>query len=287
MSLEELLEEYLQDLVRNRGRTTRTAANYRNTLKSAVARAPQWSAEELQDVVATDASGEPYASSTRNHRITIVKAFSKYALARGVIPADTAANLKRTAPPHVARVAISAQELERVLKVVRCRPAGWVRTRDEVLVLMPYYSGLRVSEMVSLDWDQVDMLSRIARSVVRKGGGTTDVHLHTGLVEPLQALLETTPTAEGPVFINATRRGRLSVRAVQKLYRRLGEHTGLGPRFHPHAGRHAHATALLRNDTSVEIIRQSLNHRSLQTTQRYLHGDPSLVAKAIDRLPSI
>ncbi len=54
--------------------------------------------------------------------------------------------------------------------------------------------------------------------------------------------------------------------------------------LHPHALRHAHATALLRQGSSTEIIRQSLSHSSIQTTQRYLHGDMDLLRTALEQL---
>jgi integrase/recombinase XerC len=62
---------------------------------------------------------------------------------------------------------------------------------------------------------------------------------------------------------------------------------GLSTTLHPHALRHAHATALYRAGVDLRVIGQSLNHASIRTTQRYVHTDIETLRTALDKLPSL
>lgn len=150
-------------------------------------------------------------------------------------------------------------------------PAQW---RDRALLEVAYSSGLRVSELVALNWDDIDPEVALVR--VRQGKGDKERIVPIG--EPAIAALETwrhrmpraRPGSEPAVFINL-RGGRLTVRAVQKMLAQRLAGGGVRNRITPHGLRHSFATHLLDHGADLRSIQEMLGHASLSTTQRYTH----------------
>lgn len=279
------LEAYLHHLADDLRRASSTISGYEAELRLLLARQVPMEPEQIAAFVTRSTQGELLAPTTRNRRLAIVRGFTRYLVAQGVLPADPTACIARAKVPSTRKVALSVDELSRVVAVVLRSPRGELRARDLALLFLLFYTGLRVSELQRIQVDQIDLDAGLLRRATRKGGGTTDVVLHPCAAEAVRAWLLVRPATGSALFPRGN--GRLTVRAVQKRLRMLGEAAGLGSRLHPHALRHAHATALLRCGISTELIRQSLNHASLQTTQRYLHGDLGMVRSAIGQLPDL
>ncbi|MFZ5478331.1 MAG: tyrosine-type recombinase/integrase, partial [Myxococcota bacterium] len=202
--------------------------------------------------------------------------------------------------PRRSRSALAQADLERVVGVLLAEPPSWRRTRDGTLLLLFFYTGLRLTEAHRLDVDQVDLGGGVLRAALRKGGDVTDVVLHPCLAAQLAVWLQVRPRAQAGASFSqenestpagclfpAERGARLSKRQIQKRLKALGEAAGLGVALHPHLLRHAHATGLLREGVATAVIQQSMNHHALATTELYLHGDLGLVRLAIARLPAL
>lgn len=150
-------------------------------------------------------------------------------------------------------------------------PAQW---RDCALLEVAYSSGLRVSELVALDWEDID--SELAVVRVRHGKGNKERIVPIG--EPALAALDDwrqrmpAPRAgsERAVFINL-RGGRLSARAVQLMLAGRLAGGAVGNHITPHGLRHSFATHLLDHGADLRSIQEMLGHASLTTTQRYTH----------------
>ncbi|MCK6565113.1 MAG: tyrosine-type recombinase/integrase [Dehalococcoidia bacterium] len=279
------LDAYLRHLADDLRRATSTIAGYEAELRLLLARQVALEPETIAAFITRTEDGELLAPTTRNRRLAIVRGFTRYLVAQGALATDPTASIARAKVPADREAALTVDELSQVVAVVVRSSTGALRIRDLSLVLLLFYTGLRVSELLRLDVDQVDLDAGLLRRATRKGGGATDVVLHPCAAEALRAWLQVRPSSGGGLFPRGN--STLTVRAVQKRLRALGLAAGLGTRLHPHALRHAHATALLRCGISTELIRQSLNHTSLQTTQRYLHGDLGMVRAAIGQLPDL
>jgi integrase/recombinase XerC len=145
--------------------------------------------------------------------------------------------------------------------------------RDRAIMETLYSSGLRVSELVGLDWREID--EDIGMLTVRAGKGNKDRVVPAG--EPaLDALREwrrVMPVAwehDGPVFTNL-RGGRLTTRSVEKMLERRIAAAGLATAITPHGLRHCFATHMLGAGADLRSIQEMLGHASLATTQRYTH----------------
>ena len=148
--------------------------------------------------------------------------------------------------------------------------AGW---RDRAMAETLYSCGLRISELVALNWADLDLEMGMVR--VRHGKGNKERIVPIG--EPaLQALaqwrqhLPVDSGPRGPIFTNL-RGARITTRSVELIVARLLARSGVANRITPHGLRHSFATHLLDHGADLRSIQEMLGHASLTTTQRYTH----------------
>jgi integrase/recombinase XerC len=147
--------------------------------------------------------------------------------------------------------------------------------RDRAILEMLYAAGLRVSELVGLDWPDVDLSARMVR-VMGKGSKERMVPFGRPAAAALRQWLERWETVRDPadsgepVFLN--RRGtRLSDRDVRRVIDRWVDAAAVARGVHPHTLRHTFATHLLEGGADLRAIQELLGHSSLSTTQKYTH----------------
>jgi integrase/recombinase XerC len=161
--------------------------------------------------------------------------------------------------------------------------------RDRAILEMFYASGLRLSELVALDLDDVDLSGRLVR-VHGKGGRERIVPFNRSAATAVrrylrdrETLVRQAPTPRAaarsarrarvrsnPLFLNY-RGGRLSTRSVDRLVRRYVAACSARLGISPHALRHSFATHLLEGGADLRAIQELLGHARLSTTQRYTH----------------
>lgn len=156
--------------------------------------------------------------------------------------------------------------------------------RDRAILELLYSSGLRLAELVGLDWDMLDRGEGTVR-VTGKGAKTRLVPVGRKALEALgawrsaSALLPARDPAA--VFVNLQGR-RLSARTVQVRVRRAGLVQGVPGRAHPHALRHSFASHVLQSSGDLRAVQEMLGHASISTTQVYTHLDFQHLAKVYD-----
>lgn len=141
--------------------------------------------------------------------------------------------------------------------------------RDRAIVELFYASGLRVSELTSLDVGSLDLRQKLVR-VVGKGCKERILPIGRKSFEALQTYLEARgmPADEEPLFLNG-RGGRLTPRSVQRNLKARLIKAGIIKDISPHALRHSFATHLLDGGADLRSIQELLGHASLSTTQKY------------------
>jgi integrase/recombinase XerC len=165
-------------------------------------------------------------------------------------------------------------------------PSTALSLRDQALLELLYASGIRVSELVALDMQDVDLHSGTLR-VQGKGRRERQVFFGKTAAQALRAYLEERPSApQGQaipaLFVNH-RGGRLSTRGVQLLVKKHCQRTGLPARTSPHTMRHAFATHLLDNGADLRAIQELLGHQQLSTTQKYTHVSTDRMLEVYDK----
>jgi len=158
----------------------------------------------------------------------------------------------------------------------------FIARRDQAMLELFYSSGLRLSELVGLNLDQLDFTAGLVR-VVGKGNKVRELPVGSKAREALQAWLPLRTLAgpaDGAVFIGQQGR-RLGARAVQLRVRQAGVRE-LGQHLHPHMLRHSFASHLLESSQDLRSVQELLGHADIGTTQIYTHLDFQHLAKVYD-----
>ena len=147
-------------------------------------------------------------------------------------------------------------------------------------------AGLRVSEVVPLRVEDVELNQRKGHVVVRAGKAPKErtVPLPKAAREALREYLATRPPWAGErLFVSRTGRP-IAPRDVQRLVEKAARKAGLSRRVTPHVLRHTHATRALRQGVDLATVARLLGHESLTTTARYLRPDEARVAEMVEEL---
>lgn len=156
--------------------------------------------------------------------------------------------------------------------IAAARTSGRHQSRDRVLIVLMYRHGLRVSEAVSLRWDQVDLKAGLLH-VNRLKNGVPSIHpLHGPELRQLRDLRRDYP--DGPYLFVSERGGPMTASNVRKLVARAGVAAGLPFPVHPHMLRHACGYKLANEGHDTRALQHYLGHRNIQHTVRYAELSP-------------
>jgi integrase/recombinase XerC len=237
--------------------------------------------------------GQARASAAR--KLAATRTFLRYLRREGLIDDDPGAMV--ATPKRDIRMPAHLSEQEMVALIGAASEATPLGRRDRAILELFYASGLRLSELVGLDLDHVNLSGRMSR-VLGKGGKQRLVPFNTSAAKAIRAYLNDreaivrgTARQDGqegkgrrsgpsslsrqsrlrhPLFVNY-RGGRLTVRSVDRLVRRYVAATSARMGISPHALRHSFATHLLQRGADLRAIQELLGHAQLSTTQRYTH----------------
>jgi len=228
------------------------------------------------------------SGSSSARKLAAIRLFGRYLRLEGKIAGDPGALVGT--PKHEQKIPthLEVGEVERLLSMPDAtQPLG---RRDKAILELFYASGLRLSELVSLDLEDIDLNGRLVR-VQGKGGREREVPFHRSAAAAIRSYLKDRTTliaginskqGTSPAVINFARRrnnplflnyrgGRLSTRSVDRLVRRYVSECGDRLGISPHALRHSFATHLLERGADLRAIQELLGHVRLSTTQRYTH----------------
>jgi len=218
--------------------------------------------------------GNSRASSAR--RLAAIRSFGRYLRREQHIDQEPGALVATPKQELKVPARLEIPEVEALLAGPDATtPLG---RRDRAILELFYASGLRLSELVGLDLEDVNLGSRLVR-VLGKGGKERILPFHRNAGDALraylgdrEALARCAPerATEAPLFLNY-RGGRLSTRSVDRLVRRYVSATSARMGISPHALRHSFATHMLERGADLRAIQELLGHARLTTTQRYTH----------------
>lgn len=168
-----------------------------------------------------------------------------------------------------AREYLTAHEVTALEEAARS--TGRYRHRDATLILIAYRHGLRVSELVSLRWEQID-LSAGTLHVNRVKNGSPSVHPLRG--PELRALRRLQRDFPGPYVFSTERKGPLTASTVRHIVKRAGKLAGLPFQVHPHMLRHACGYKLANDGQDTRAIQHYLGHKNIAHTVKYTELAP-------------
>lgn len=278
--MKEQVRRFLDYIVEEKGYSENTLAAYRNDLSQflefAGPRVDSWAAvtrELIMDYIMRMKSGQEYASSTVARKVAAIKSFFHYLVDTGKLEDDPTATLDSPKIRKRLPKAISAEELE-VLLAEPAEEETPKALRDRALLEVLYGTGLRVTELVSLDVDDVNLASRTLRVVRAKDDAERIVPIHERAIEPLRDYLERgriqllRDPQEKALFLNH-RGHRLTRQGLWLIVKHYVREVGISEDITPHTLRHTFATHLVEKKADLEYVQELLGHANLSTTQVY------------------
>jgi integrase/recombinase XerC len=228
--------------------------------------------------------GNSRASAGR--RLAALRTFARYLVREEVLDADPTALVGAPRSSHPLPAYLASEDMDRLLAAPDAETVAG--RRDRAILELFYASGLRLSELVDLDVEAVNLAGRVAR-VHGKGGKERLVPFNTATSTALRAMMADRAGLDSAassstgrtdrhrrrrqaLFLNL-RGGRLSTRSVDRIVRRYVRQAAIAQGISPHALRHTFATHLLQAGADLRTIQELLGHARLGTTQRYTHLD--------------
>jgi integrase/recombinase XerC len=225
------------------------------------------------------------AASSRARKLAALRTFYRQLRRAGRVTIDPVSELRS---PKVGRKLPRPVPVDEVLALLGVPDAKKaLGLRDRAILEMLYGAGLRVSELVGLDVNDVDQEGRIIR-VMGKGRKERLCPLHRHGLLALDAYLARRAelAGQGPgraaLFVNY-RGGRLTARSIARHLDRYVLQCALARHVSPHALRHSFATHLLAGGLDIRSIQELLGHASLSTTQRYTAVSWELLQETYDK----
>jgi len=246
---------------------------------------------DLRRFLAEEATHRP-APSSQAQTVSALRCFFRFCVESDYLETDPAHVLrtpkKREALPDV----LDRGELSRLLDVPS-RPGVWSRLhagkieRDRLLLALFAYGGLRRSELLGLDCEDVDLERRVIRVRKAKGGRQRVVPIHPRLVPMFLAYAAVRPDSPEPALFLGVHGRRLSPSTMAPTFQRYATAAGVNRRktITPHTLRHVFATELLAAGANLRQIQELLGHKHLDSTQRYTRVNAHQLRGAIKRLP--
>ncbi len=164
-----------------------------------------------------------------------------------------------------SREFLTDDEVEALMTAAR--KVGRHGHRDATLILLGYRHGLRVSELVALRWDQIELKQGLLHVVRRKNGSASTHPLRGPELRALRRLQREYP--DSPYVFASERKGPLTDSSVRKIVARAGGRAGLSFPVHPHMLRHACGYKLANDGHDTRAIQHYLGHRNITHTVRY------------------
>jgi integrase/recombinase XerD len=289
-SVDRAIEDYLTFLRVERGLAPSTIRAYRGDLVDfAAARgvARGWSASPdvaVRYLSARARRGRPrdpgLAPTSLRRRAAALKGFYRFAYGEGLITTDVASHIDLPRQPRLLPDTLTIAEVERLLEAGGDAEGDPGALRDRALLELLYAGGLRISEALGLDREDLSIDGRFVR-VIGKGDRERLVPIGEVAIEWLGryvdgprrswlALSHVAPEGGGPLFLTSRGR-RLGRQQGWAALKSAARAAGLPDTVSPHTLRHSFATHLLEGGADLRIVQELLGHASISTTQLYTH----------------
>lgn len=213
-------------------------------------------------------------------RLVALRQFLAFLVQQGKLIANPATGIKSPKVGKHLPKNIDAEQISQLLNIESDEPMD---IRDLAMMELMYSSGLRLSELQSLDLGDMDLATQEVR-ILGKGNKERIVPIGSKAVAALNRWLSVRlqfHPQDYAVFLNKWGK-RLSHRSIQLAMQKWGKKQGLSSHLHPHKLRHSFATHMLEASADLRAVQELLGHSSLSTTQIYTHLDFQHLAKIYD-----
>ena len=294
MDLYELVDDFLEHLEIEAGRSKKTIENYRLYLERFLVLAEEISGKDIlkpADITrellrkyrlklnryGSDSGGDDLKTITQAYHLIALRGFLKYLARREIRSLDPSL----VDLPKVIRKQVTFlhyDEVEDMLAQIDVSTESGLR--DRAIIELLYSGGLRVSELVGLNRDSIN-LERREFMVRGKGSKDRPIFISKSAAEKVQDYLDARTDSLPALFLNNSRNTqavdtsgnyrRITARSVERIVEKYARLAGITKHVSPHTLRHSFATDLLMNGADLRSVQSMLGHSDISTTQIYTH----------------
>ena len=288
MFISEALTDFLEHLEVESGRSQKTIINYQLYLERFIDFAGDIHVDKITSELIrqyrlwlnrykNDNTGESLSLITQSYHLIALRGLLTYLSRRDIksLAAD------KIILPKTVRKQVTFLQYDEVLRMIEQIPTDTESgLRDRAIVELLFSSGLRVSELVNLNRDHIN-LKRREFMVRGKGQKDRPVFIAKGAAEHVSKYLESRTDSLPALFLSYSKRTatpstsgdyrRLSARSIQRMVSQYARLAGITKHVSPHTMRHSFATDLLMNGADLRSVQSMLGHSNISTTQVYTH----------------
>ena len=300
--ISELLVDFIENLEVTGGRSKKTAENYALYINRLIEFTGDITVDEITSEVLRkyrlwlnrykNDNNDELSLTTQSYHLIALRMFLKYLSRRDITSLSSdKVLLPKTVRPQVTF--LHSDEIERMLNEIDLSSEEGLR--DRALIELLFSSGLRVSELVSLNRDHINPTKR---EFTIRGKGSKDRPAFVSASayqrvsdyldardDPLPALFLSYSRNKGPATTDGNYR-RLSARGVQRIVDKYTRLAGITKHVSPHTLRHSFATDLLMNGADIRSVQVMLGHSDISTTQIYTHVTDSHLKEVHEKFHS-
>jgi integrase/recombinase XerC len=274
------------DYLRNERRySPATLANYSRSLKHLhdhanalnIRRWRDLHGDQIQALIAKSHRGGLSPGSLRD-MLSAYRSFYRYLAREGIAANNPAIGVRSPKSPRKLPQVLDVDEVAALLDFPASDPEA---VRDRALLELLYSSGLRVSELTSVRWRDLDLHDGLIR-VTGKGSKTRIVPVGRRARDALAALREQDQPALDDPLVHGRLGRPLTPSAVRQRLKRRAKDQGVWKRVYPHLLRHSCASHVLESSGDLRAVQELLGHADIGTTQIYTHLDFQHLARVYD-----
>jgi len=222
------------------------------------------------------------SGKTLQRKLSSLRSFYQYLIRKHHLKNNPAIDIRA---PKTARTLPSTLDADSLTQLLEITADDILAVRDRAIMELFYSSGLRLSELVDLDIESIDLQEHSLRAI-GKGNKTRILPIGRKAVEALKVWLqqrgEMAKIEEQALFVS-NRGTRISTRSVQQRLDYWRKKQGLEQHIHPHKLRHSFASHILESSGDLRAVQELLGHADISTTQIYTHLDFQHLAKVYDK----
>ena len=221
----------------------------------------------------SDMSGK----SIRRH-LSSLRGFFNFLIDNGIMLKNPAISIQT---PKVNRVLPKTIDFDDLRNMMSLKTERYSELRAVLMIELLYSCGLRVSELVGINVNDLDINEGFVR-VLGKGGKTRFSPIGSSAIKVLNAYLSIRPESQSDALFLNQKDSRISPRSVQNIVKKRALEVGVSINVHPHMLRHAAATHFLQSSHDLRTVQEFLGHKSIKSTQIYTHLDFLELSKVYD-----